>query len=191
MDTGNTQETRQREAVQGLLTILARLDVVPVLIGGRALAARGIPVDTTDIDLLLACDEHVVHQLAIYLKKAGYDVDALSENALRRGCLVELRCYRGEIQMDLVRVVGSRLEAVYRRASAENWSGMEIRMARLVDVVIEKLRIGRVRELMDAQTAIRQLLSDGERCEALRVCQSLGLITSYRQFIETAFGHCK
>jgi hypothetical protein len=53
--------------MHGVLAILSRLGVVPVLIGGRALAARGIPTDTADIDLLLACDGRVAHQVMTHL----------------------------------------------------------------------------------------------------------------------------
>jgi hypothetical protein len=181
--------SREREAMQGLLTILSRLNVVPVLIGGRALAARGIPIDTTDFDLLLGCDQRVVHQVMIYLKEAGYCIDGVSEDAVCRGHSVELRCFSGEIQFDLIPVADPRLAFVHGRASAESWSCVEIRIARLVDVVIEKLRTGRVQDLMNTQTAIRELLSESERRGAMHDCRNLGLIETYRGFVETVFAH--
>jgi hypothetical protein len=174
--------------MHGLLDILSRLDVVPVLIGGRALAALGIPTDTADVDLLLACDGRVVHQVMADLKAAGYRIDALSEDALRRGHSAELRCYWDEIQIDLIPAADPRLEAVCSRAGAGNWLGLDIRVARLADVLVEKLRNGRVRDLVNAQAAIRGLLSDSERRRALRDCRALGLTERCRGLVEALLG---
>jgi hypothetical protein len=174
--------------VRGLLAILSRLGVAPVLIGGRALAARGIPADTADIDLLLACDGRVARQVMTELKGAGYRIDVLSEDALRRGHSAELRCYWGGIQIDLIPAWGPRLEAVHRRASLGRWLGVDHRIARLADVVIEKLRSGRLQGLMNAQAAIRGLLSDSERRGAKRDCRDLGLTETHGGFVEATFG---
>jgi hypothetical protein len=80
------------------------------------------------------------------------------------------------------------LEAVYRRASVESWLGVDVRIARLADIVIEKLRNGRVQGLINAQAAIRGLLSDSERRGAMRDCRNLGLIETYGGLVETTFG---
>lgn len=136
-----------QELLRGrICTISALLEqekVHPVLIGGCALAVYGIPTKTTDIDLLVDCGLRKLRRILRVLRAKGYRMDVQSEAALRERDLVSFRCFAGGVQIDLIPASSPRLQQVHSQAWRQDWRGTMIRTARLVDVVVEKLRTGR------------------------------------------------
>jgi hypothetical protein len=179
---------RLSEVASSVLIFLSPMRVAPVLIGGCALAARGLPYETSDVDLLVDCNQSKLREIANRIKGAGYPLDALSEQALRDGESAELRFYREGIQIDLIPTSNDRERHVHSQATMESWFGTSIRMACLVDAIVEKLRTGRTTGLEQLGPIIMAKFSDCERRKALRDCRGLGLMAAYGTLIPEVFG---
>jgi predicted nucleotidyltransferase len=181
-------DDRQSNAARTVLALLCEMRIVPVLIGGCALAARGVSLETSDIDMLVNCDRAKLHEIAHRVKAAGHSLDALSEQALRDGVSAELRFSHGGIQIDLLPTSNVRENQVHARATMESWFGTELLIACLTDVIVEKLRAGRTAGLEQAAPIIMAKLSGCDRRKGLRDCLDLGLMVTHAGLIRDIFG---
>jgi hypothetical protein len=129
-----------------------------------------------------------LRETAKLAKVAGHRIDPLSDQALRDGESAELRLYCGGVQIDLIPTSNARDKQVHARATLESWLGTKLRIACLVDAVVEKLRTGRTTDLERLGPVIRERLSDSERRQALQDCHDLGLMQMHGKLIGHVFG---
>jgi len=139
-ESGTPRLTIEREVLANVLSVLANLNLVPVLIGGRALIAHGMPCETEDIDLLVDSDTTGLQLVLDRLRSTGFQVDGLSEIAVEQRCSVELRCYQQGVQVDILHSSDNRLREVHQHATLQTYLGIELLVARLNDVIQERRR---------------------------------------------------
>lgn len=128
------------------------------LIGAMALAARGVPRSTLDIDLLVMRPEALDRRTWAVLLDRGAPVEIRHGDASDplEG-IVRLRSDRGPA-VDVVVGRGRWLLGVIERAEAIDFAGTRVRVATAADLVLLKLYAGGPSDLWD----IEQLLA----CEA-------------------------
>lgn len=181
-------DERVCRVARAVLSFLSQMQVIPVLIGGCALAAHGITQDILDIDLLVDCPGAELPEIANRAKRTGYVVDALSQIAIQDGVSAEVRLFVDGVQVDLVHAANPQEQRVYARASMMRWLDLRLRVACLADVVIEKLRAGRLTGLNEIGQIIQSKLGEYERHAALRACHDLGLLPRHAGLIAELFG---
>jgi hypothetical protein len=123
------------------------------LIGGLAIAFRGIPRTTMDIDLLLAIPRIQLPTVLDHLQEQGFDLDV-------QKVLVELRddhlsrIRYGSIRVDLLSAVLGLFADVVKTASWEVVHGARLRVASPEGLIILKLIAFRPQDQADLEGLI-------------------------------------
>jgi hypothetical protein len=118
------------------------------LIGGLALAFRGVPRSTRDIDLLLAVPRVSLPPLLERLQAAGFSLD------LRR-VLTELRddhltqVEYGSVRIDLLEAILPAYAEIVASACWETWEGVRLRVASSEGLAFLKLAAFRPQDQAD------------------------------------------
>lgn len=144
--------------VEPVLRVLQSIDAPHALIGGRAMAARGYPRFTIDVDLLTSDHRVLVAKTWSELARDGAEID------IRRGDhedplagVVHLLLADGT-DVDIV-VAKWKWEAdLIDRAESMSIGGVAIRVPRTGDLILLKLAAGGFIDLQDA----RALMSLGD-----------------------------
>jgi hypothetical protein len=149
---------RERARVTTLAEVVAALSAAGIecaLIGAMALAARGVPRSTLDIDLLVMRPEALDRQTWAALLERGAPIE------IRRGDasdplegIIRFRSDQGPA-IDVVVGRGRWLLGVMERAEALAFAGTRVRVATAADLVLLKLYAGGPSDLWD----IEQLLA--------------------------------
>jgi hypothetical protein len=141
-----------------VFAVLSRMAASPVLVGGCALVAYGVPAPTLDIDFLVSCSFREFKRISKHLVAEGYRIDSLSKALLQQGAATELRFFIGGTQVDILRASTPRLKEVHACAHLLDWSGRSIFVAKISDVLIEKTRTGRTIDLAQFRNLIDEIL---------------------------------
>ncbi len=141
-----------------VLEILAAAQIECALIGAAALAARGVPRSTADIDLLVV-DTAVLAEAFWQEKIAGAKIEIrIGAPAAPLAGLVRLN-RPPERRIDLVVATAAWQRQIVERAEKVRWAEAELRVVRTVDLVLLKLYAGGLQDAWDVQ----QLLAGSER----------------------------
>ena len=127
--------------------------------GAQAVAVRGAPRATQDIDVTVQVEPTRLRRLVEALESEGlsHRYPDLAEELIERGAVVPLSHASG-MEVDLV-LAGSGLEAIaLGRAGRVAIDGVEVPVAQATDLVIMKVLAGRGKDLDD----LRSLLVGGE-----------------------------
>ncbi len=127
--------------------------------GAQAVAVRGAPRATQDIDVTVQVEPTRLRTLVEALESEGlrHRYPDIAEELIERGAVVPLRHASG-MEVDLV-LAGSGLEAIaLGRASRVAIDGVEVPVAQATDLVVMKVLAGRGKDLDD----LRSLLAGGE-----------------------------
>lgn len=138
--------------------------------GAQAVAVRGAPRATQDIDVTVQVERSHLRVLVQALESEGlrHRHPEIADELLARGAVVPLSHDAG-MEVDLV-LAGSGLEALaLGRASRVAIDGVEVPVAQATDLVVMKVLAGRGKDLDD----LRSLLAGGE-VDLVEVRETLG-----------------
>ncbi len=127
--------------------------------GAQAVAARGAPRATQDVDVTVAVARERLADLIRRLEAEGLRLryPDLAQRLLAEGAVIPLS-HRSGMEVDLV-VAGAGLETLaLSRATRIALDGVEVPVAHPTDLVVMKMLAGRGKDLEDA----RALLATGE-----------------------------
>ena len=127
--------------------------------GAQAVAVRGAPRATQDIDITVQVEPTRLRTLVDALESEGLSprYPEIAEELIDRGAVVPL-VHASGMEVDLV-LAGSGLEAIaLGRASRVAIDGVDVPVAQATDLVVMKVLAGRGKDLDD----LRSLLAGGE-----------------------------
>ena len=150
-------------AVADTLGVLVRvLDIrrLPWFVfGAQAVAVRGAPRATQDVDVTVRIDRSRLRELVDALAAGGlrHRYPDIADELLDRGAVLPL-IHSSGMEVDLV-LAGSGLEALaLARATRVAIDGVEVPVAHATDLVVMKVLAGRGKDLDD----LRSLLASGD-----------------------------
>jgi hypothetical protein len=169
IETGDTSNDLSDivAAIGALLPMTHRAGIEPVIVGGVAMALWGVETRTSDLDLLARWSRQTLTTLRRDIEDAGGhwgpNLDVAGAGVPR-----EVRIRIGGVRVDLIRAWEWRLQEAVSRARAHSWNGIDTRVARLEDVILLKLALGRPKDIKDVRRALRDhgSLFDSHRLEA-------------------------
>lgn len=137
-------------SVEQVQRVLRSIDAPHALIGAHAMAARGYPRFTVDVDLLTSDTRVLAPSLWTPLVDAGASVDPRKGDAEDPlGGVVHILLPDGT-DVDLVVAKWKWEAAVIERAESMRVAGTEIRVPRMSDLILLKLAAGGYADLHDA-----------------------------------------
>ncbi len=147
------------DALAVLATVLDSRKLGWFVFGAQAVAARGAPRATQDIDITVHVDRAQLPELVSALEAMGirHRHPEIADELLRTGAVLPLMHSSG-MEVDLV-LAGSGLEAIaLARATRLPMDGVTVPVAHATDLVIMKVLAGRGKDLDD----VRALLASGD-----------------------------
>ena len=127
--------------------------------GAQAVAVRGAPRATQDVDVTVQVDPGQLDELVADLESEGlrHRYPELADELLATGSVIPL-VHPSGMEIDLI-VAGSGLEALaLSRATRATIDGVVVPVARATDLVVMKVLAGRGKDLED----VRALIAGGE-----------------------------
>lgn len=143
------------QTLDGLVSLLDRLSIEYVLMGGLVVRAYSIPRATEDIDLTLALDFERLAEFYQALDEHGFEIPEPYRNGwldeLKGMQLVKIKRYIAghSVDIDLFLVVSKFQEEIMRRRRMADVEGRQLWIASPEDLVLLKLISGRPRDWID------------------------------------------
>jgi len=147
------------ETLRAVANVLDARRIRWFLFGAQAVAVRGAPRATMDVDVTVDIRREQLPELVEALEAAGlhHRYPDLAGELLATGSVLPLGHSSG-MELDLV-VAGSGLEGLaLDRATQVEIDGVEVPVAQAIDLVVMKVLAGRGKDLED----VRALLASGE-----------------------------
>jgi hypothetical protein len=141
------------EALRKVVGVLRRLGIPHALIGGLALAARGVVRATQDVDLIIAMAVQEAPSLEQSLKDRGFHATlhcgAASDPI---ACVLRLAVpvTPGEVKCDILFASRDWQARAVRNATTVDLGGFVVRVAQPADLFLLKLYAGGPQDLLDA-----------------------------------------
>lgn len=153
-----------------------------MLIGALAVAVWGRVRATTDLDILIAADEQDLEVFSNKADEQGFLLDRAWEryNPLLRNSMRRFRCQGVTVDLLLPRDVHDH--QAFERRKRKDFAGIRLSVVSAEDLIIQKLKTGRPRDLDDAASIFER---QGERLDLRylrRWAQQLG-ITAELKFV--------
>lgn len=171
--------TRFTSAIGGVLRVFTESRIRAALIGGSALLAHGLPVESHDLDWLLEGGPDDVRRLRQPLEDQGFWIDETSYECLDFGDGVELRVRLGLTRCDLICIREPAERDILARATVLRWCGQAMKVATLPDVVLGKLRWRRNVLPRSVVPRLKSLLEVDGLQELQTECLAHGLSTQF------------
>ncbi len=147
------------ETLQALASVFDAESLRWFVFGAQAVAVRGAPRATQDVDVTVEVDRDDLNALAQRLSKVGVEhrYPDIAEELLERGAVLPMR-HRSGMEVDVV-VAGPGLESVVLDAAERlTIDGVDVPVALATHLVVMKALAGRGKDLDD----IRGLVAGGE-----------------------------
>lgn len=133
------------------LKLLSFHQVEYLLVGGYAVCYHGYYRNTGDIDLWVAVHPDNASKLVRLIREFGFDVPELSaELFLRKGRIVRMGVEPTRIEI-LTEISGCDFADCYARRLRACLDGVEVHLISLPDLIRNKLKAGRLKDLDDAR----------------------------------------
>ena len=148
------------EVLSALREVFARRQVAWYLFGAQAVAVRGAPRATQDIDVTADVSRAALPALLVDLERRDihHRYPAIADELVRSAAVLPLRHGPTGMEIDLV-LAGSGLEALaLQRATMAAVDGVKVPVASATDLVVMKVLAGRGKDLED----LRALIAGGE-----------------------------
>ena len=147
------------ETLRSLDAVFSRLRIEWYVFGAQAVAVRGAPRATQDVDVTAHVSRVGLPELVGKLGDAGitHRYPDIADELIEQGAVLPL-CHPSGMEIDLV-IAGSGLEALaLKRATIEELDGVLVPVAHATDLVVMKVLAGRGKDLDD----VRALLASGD-----------------------------
>lgn len=147
------------DTLRALAVVLDERNIPWFVFGAQAVAVRGAPRATQDVDVTVDVSRDRLPELMTAFEAAGlaHRYPDIADELLARGAVVPMRHASG-MDVDLV-VAGSGLETIaLQRATRVPLDGVDVPVAHATDLVVMKVLAGRGKDLDD----VRALLAGGE-----------------------------
>ena len=133
------------------LKLLNSHQVEYLLVGGYAVCYHGYYRNTGDMDLWIAVNPANAARMVQLIRAFGFDVPALSpELFLHKGRIIRMGVEPTRIEI-LTEISGCDFAECYRRRQRINLDGVDVDIISLPDLIHNKLKAGRLKDLNDAQ----------------------------------------
>jgi hypothetical protein len=144
-----------RRTLVDLDAFLRRHDVPFAVIGGIAVAIRGEPRFTADIDVVLGIERDSATELLRSVARSAFEpLFPGVEDVVREAFLLPLRHRRTLVKVDLAVGATGFERQVIRRAPAESIGDLTVPVATAEDLLLMKTLAGRARDADDARGII-------------------------------------
>ena len=141
-----------RRTLADLDTFLRKREVPFAVIGGIAVAVRGEPRFTEDIDVVVGVDRDAAIDLLGAVAHSPFEpLFPGVEDVVRDAFLLPLRHRTTRVKVDAAVGATGFERQVIRRAPAEQLGGLLIRVATAEDILLMKILAGRPRDADDAR----------------------------------------
>jgi len=147
------------DALRSLATVFDALGLGWFVFGAQAVAVRGAPRATQDVDVTVQVERGELARLVAALESEGlqHRYPEIAQKLLASGSVLPLVHVSG-MEVDLV-LAGSGLEALaIERATRVRMDGVDVPVAHATDLVVMKVLAGRGKDLED----VRGILAGGE-----------------------------
>jgi hypothetical protein len=133
------------------LKLLHSHGVEYLLVGGYAVCYHGYYRNTVDIDFWIAVSPENATKMASLIREFGFNVPELSPDLfLQKGRMIRMGMEPTRIEI-LTEISGCEFSDCYERRVEGTFDGLPVRIIGLSDLVKNKLRTGRLKDLDDAQ----------------------------------------
>lgn len=139
--------------LRDVVTVLERLKVPYLIVGGVAQAVIGEPRVTQDLDCIVAVQPPGVHTLLDGLHNAGFAVNRATSLA-RIESMGTFSVKRGRWRVDVILASTEFEQSAFQRAQRLRLYDMEANLPTPEDMILLKLVPGREKDLLDAKTVI-------------------------------------
>ena len=144
-----------RQTLRDLKQLLKRRRAPYAVIGGIAVAIRGEPRFTADIDALVGIDiAAAVHLVRSLSKSAFLPLFPDIEEVVKTSCILPMRHRKTSIKVDLaIGLTGFELRAI-ERAEDVRFGRLSLRVVTAEDLLLMKVLAGRPRDLDDTERIV-------------------------------------
>ena len=144
-----------RQTLRDLKQLLKRRSAPYAVIGGIAVAIRGEPRFTADIDAVVGIDIAAAVQLARALRNSAFlplfpDI----EEVVKTACILPMRHRKTRIQVDLVVGLTGFEQQAIQRAEDVRFGRLSLRVITAEDLLLMKVLAGRPRDLDDTERIV-------------------------------------
>jgi hypothetical protein len=130
-------------------------DVEYLLVGGYAVCYHGYYRNTVDIDFWIAVSPENAAKLVQLIREFGFQTPELSESLfLQKGRMIRMGVEPTRIEL-LTEVSGVDFAEAYRRRVESTIDGIPVKIIDRDDLVTNKLKSGRLKDLLDVQKLSR------------------------------------
>jgi hypothetical protein len=122
-----------------------------LLVGGYAVCFHGYPRTTADIDFWIAVQLGNAVRIVRLIREFGFDLPELSDNLfLKKGQIIRMGVEPVRIKL-LTEISGCEFSDCYGRRVEGVLDGIPVNIISLADLVKNKLKSGRLKDLDDAR----------------------------------------
>jgi predicted nucleotidyltransferase len=122
-----------------------------LLVGGYAVCYHGYYRNTGDMDLWIAVHPENAAKLVVLIREFGFDAPALSETLfLQKGRMIRMGVEPVRIEL-LTEISGCEFSECYAQKVEATLDGIPVKIISLADLIRNKLRSGRLKDLDDAR----------------------------------------
>jgi hypothetical protein len=140
---------------QDFLKLLNSHRVEYLLVGGYAVCFHGYYRNTVDIDFWIAVSPENARRLVQLIREFGFETPELSEKLfLDKGRMIRMGIEPTRIEI-LTEISGRDFSAAYERRIESTIDGIPVKVIGRDDLIANKLKSGRLKDLLDAQKLSR------------------------------------
>jgi hypothetical protein len=133
------------------LRLLNSHQVEYLLIGGYAVCYHGFYRTTADIDIWVAVSQENAGKLVELIRKFGFETPELSKELfLEKGRMIRMGTEPTRIEI-LTEISGCDFQACYEKRVEGSIDGVPVKIINRGDLILNKLKSGRLKDLMDVQ----------------------------------------
>ena len=122
-----------------------------LLVGGYAVCYHGYYRNTGDMDLWIAVHPKNAARLVLLIREFGFDVPELSEAVfLQKGRIIRMGVEPVRIEI-LTEISGCEFSQCYAQKVEASLDGIPVKIIGLADLIKNKLKSGRLKDLDDAR----------------------------------------
>ena len=122
-----------------------------LLIGGYAVCFHGFYRNTVDIDFWIAVSPENARKLVELIREFGFQTPELKDALfLQKGRMIRMGIEPTRIEL-LTEISGCEFSAAYARRIETTIDGIPVKIIAREDLIANKLKSGRLKDLLDAQ----------------------------------------